>query len=76
MQLLGHIHNGVVVLTDGPVPPEGTEVVVNVPTTTEFISASERRRVQLPLVDSDQPGALRLTNERIAEIFADDEISS
>ena len=34
-----------------------------------------RHRVQLPLVRSDHPGSVDLTNDRIAELLAEDDLA-
>jgi hypothetical protein len=56
--------------------PEGTEVTVVVAAAPQITVAREQKRVELPLFDSDEPGTLDLTNERIAEIFEEEDIAS
>jgi len=74
MNLHGRIHNGVVVLEGGQVLPEGTEVTVTCDkeATTKPI---KKRRIELPLVRSKNPGGLHLTGERIAEILDEEDAS-
>jgi len=70
----GIVHNGTIVI-DGGVPlPEGTRVVVSIEAESAVSEPSEYR-VQFPLVYSETPGQLHLTNEEIAEYLDDDEIS-
>ena len=70
----GIVHNGTIVI-DGGVPlPEGTRVVVSIEAESAESNPSEYR-VQFPLVYSETPGQLHLTNEEIAEYLDDDEIS-
>ena len=74
MRLSGRILNGKVVL-DGHVPlPEGAEVVVEVRDSAprEFGAG----KVQFPLFHSKNPGSLDLSNQRIAEILEDEELSA
>ena len=70
----GTVHNGTIVI-DGGVPlPEGTRVAVSIePVSAE--SETSEYRVQFPLVYSETPGILHLTNEEIAEYLDDHEIS-
>jgi hypothetical protein len=71
MQIPGHIANGVVVLDGGPIPPEGTPVVVScAPKST----ASSKARVKLPLVDSAHPASVNLTGARVAELLEGEDV--
>ena len=76
MQIRGRIHNGVVVLEGGVSLPEGTIVIVSYPASPSTAPHDSRQRVRLPLVPSDRPGTLELTNDRIAEILDDDDLSA
>ena len=76
MQISGHIPNGVVVLDESTSLPEGTPVTVTVRTEPAIHFAKNRTRVQFPLVESDRPGSVHLTNERIAEILEDEGIEA
>ena len=73
MQISGHIHNGVVVLDESASLPDGTPVTVTVCSQPVIRFAKNRRRVEFPLVPSDEPGSVHLTNERIAEILDDED---
>jgi hypothetical protein len=76
MEIRGRVHNGVVVL-EGELPlPEGTMVIVSYPVSPPTEQPDSRRRVPLPLVQSDRPGSRRLTAERLAELLEDDEVST
>jgi hypothetical protein len=74
MEIRGRVHNGVVVLDGETQLPEGAVVSVSYPVPSSVVPADSRRRVQLPLVPSDKPGSLKLTNERIAELLDDDDV--
>ena len=75
MELNGLVQNGVIVLTGGVSLPEGMAVTVSwgVETTA---SQPEKKRVQLPLVRSANPGTLHLTNAMIGEIFDEEEAAA
>jgi hypothetical protein len=76
MNLPGRLQNGVVVL-EGPVTlPEGTPVFVSERTPPVIHTAKDPKPVVLPLVPSDSPGSIDLTNERIAEILDQEDASS
>lgn len=76
MDISGHIQNGVVVL-DSPVTlAEGTAVTVTVRTSPVIHFAKSPKRVEFPLVHSEAPGSVDLTNERIAEILDDEDIGA
>ena len=68
MNIRGHIHNGVVVLENAPPLPEGMPVTVQFPDPAVH---SQRKRVELPLVPSANPGSIRLTAERVAELLGE-----
>ncbi len=76
MELHGFVQNGVIVLTGGLTLPEGTPVTVSCSLEPVSQPAMEKKRVQLPLVRTGEPGSLNLTNERIAEIFDDEDVAS
>lgn len=73
MQIPGHIANGVVVFDGGPIPPEGTLVVVSCAPQS---AASSKGRIRLPLVDSTHPASVNLTGARVAELLEQDDVSS
>jgi hypothetical protein len=76
MVIRGRVHNGVVVFDTPNALPEGTAVTVTLRNTPVIHVSPVRQRVQLPLVKSDHPGTLELTNERAAEIFHEEEIEA
>ncbi|MHB1561754.1 MAG: hypothetical protein ACYC61_30260 [Isosphaeraceae bacterium] len=74
MEIQGRLYRGVVVL-EGELPvPEGTMVTVVCDLAPLEKTPESHRRVQLPLVPSREPGVLRLTNERVAEILDEDDL--
>jgi hypothetical protein len=73
MEILGHVHQGVIVLDGNPNLPEGAAVTVSYPVVAEVPPRAERKRVSFPLVRSTQPGSVDLTNERIAEILDEED---
>ena len=75
MELNGFVQNGVIVLTGGAILPEGTPVTVSCGADATA-SQPEKKRVQLPLVHSDNPGTLHLTNAMIGEIFDEEEVAA
>ena len=75
MELNGFVQNGVIVLTGGLSLPEGTPVTVTCGVDTTA-PQPEKKRVQVPLVRTGKPGSMNLNNERIAEIFNDEDIAS
>lgn len=78
MDISGHIQNGVVVL-DSPVTlAEGTAVTVTVTVRSEprIHVAPRRKRVSFPLVSSNAPGSVHLTNQQIAEILDEEDAAS
>jgi hypothetical protein len=73
MEILGHVHNGVIVLDGNPNLPEGAVVTVFYPAVPTPPPAVPRKRVPFPLVRSTQPGSVSLTNQRIAEILDEED---
>jgi hypothetical protein len=75
MNIKGRVRNGVVVLEEGSVLPEGMEVIISYtgPGTTP---PAAKRRIQVPLVRTGEPGSVHLTGERIAEILDQEVVSS
>jgi hypothetical protein len=70
MEIVGHVRNGVVVLDGNPNLPEGAAVTVHYPAPSPAASTvGIKRRIQVPLVRTGQPGSVNLTNERIGEIL-------
>lgn len=76
MEIPGRVQNGVVVLDEGAVLPEGTAVTVFCDAVRVWRKPGEKKQIEFPLVRSDQPGTLNLTNERIAEIFEEEDLGS
>jgi hypothetical protein len=73
MQIPGRVQNGVVVLEGGAVLPEGAAVTVSYDPASLANSQRKGQRVQFPLVHTDQPCRVHLTNERIAEILDEED---
>lgn len=73
MVITGRVENGVVVLPAGTTLPEGAEVAVSYPVPAAA-GHGEKQRIQLPLVRSEHPGSLNLSNERIAEILEEEDL--
>ncbi len=76
MEVAGRVQNGVIVLEEGVVLPEGAGVRVVCSVGPTVHATRNRQRVQLPLVKSDRPGTLDLTNERIAENLEAEDIEA
>ena len=75
MEIPGRVKNGVVVLEGGTTLPEGTSVTVLYPRVRIWRKPGKKKRVRFPLVRSKHPGTLDLTNQRIAEILEEEELS-
>jgi hypothetical protein len=69
MDIRGRVQNGVVVLENGPPLPEGAAVTITYPAVAPPKPTGEKRRIQVPLVKTGEPGSVQLTNARIAEIL-------
>ena len=76
MELNGYVQNGVIVLSGGASLPEGSRVIVSCNVEAGAVPSPGKKRVQLPLVRTGKPGSLNLTNERIAEVFNDEDVVS
>jgi len=76
MEIRGRVHQGVIVLEDGAVLPESAEVTVSCDVPPVLHGSTFQKRVEFPLVHSDEPGTLNLTGERIAEIFDEEDASA
>jgi hypothetical protein len=76
MELHGIVQNGVIVLSGGLSLPEGTPVTVSCSLVPSSPPATEKKRVQVPLVRTGEPGTMNLNNERIAEIFDEEDVAS
>lgn len=75
-QIPGRVENGVVVFEGDVSLPEGTRVVVFQLSPGEQASRASKKRVELPLVKSGEPGSIHLTNERIQEILDEEDIAA
>ncbi|CAN5426075.1 hypothetical protein BH10PLA2_BH10PLA2_38610 [soil metagenome] len=75
MEIHGRVQNGVVVLEEGSVLPEGVAVTILCALPAASKKPVKRKRVQFPLVHSKKPGSLHLTNKRIAEILDEEDAS-
>ena len=75
MEILGRVHNGVVVLEGEPPLPEGTVVTVSCEVKPAKL-AVEVKRIEFPLVRSKHPGSLQLTAERVAEFLEEEDVSA
>lgn len=73
MEISGTVQNGVVVLDGSVTLPEGTNVVVIYPSKPVIHVAKHQKRVEFPLFPSSEPGTLDLTNERIADVFDEED---
>jgi hypothetical protein len=76
MEIPGHMKNGVVVLEGETSLPDGMAVTVLVPRVRFWRKPGKKKRVKFPLVDSKNPGSLRLTGRRIAEIIEKEDLAS
>jgi len=76
MVVSGRVHNGVVVLEDASALPEGAAVSVTYPASLREKPRDHGRRIQVPLVHTDEPGSVNLTGARIAEILDEEDASS
>lgn len=75
MVLPGRFQNGVVVLEAGAPLPEGAAVTVTYPALSSAKAVTEKRRIQVPLVRTGEPGTVPLTGARIAEILDQEDAS-
>lgn len=77
MVILGRVQNGVVILEGKTTLPEGASVTVTYPAPPPAKpAAAPKRRIQVPLVRTDQPGSMPLTGARIAEILDEEDASA
>ena len=74
MNVKGRVENGVVVLEDGAALPEGAEVTVSY-ARPEAKPPVAKRRIQVPLIRTGEPGNVHLTRVRIAEILDKEDVS-
>jgi len=76
MEIIGCVHNGVVVLANGVSLPEGAAVTVVYCESSPQPQPADQTRVSFPLVRSAQPGSIDLTNDRMAEILDEEDAAS
>jgi len=67
MVVPGKVVGGVVVLEGSAKLPEGAAVTVSYEDTSQKPPAG-KKRIQVPLVRTGQPGTVNLTGERVAEV--------
>jgi len=75
MEILGRIQNGMVILEGAPALPEGAVVGVTYPVQSSM-TPSPKKRVEFPLVRTERPGRIHLTNERIHEILEAEDVEA
>jgi len=79
MGIPGRIQNGVVVLEGDQSLPEGVRVLVEVCERSESTGSDrggEDAPFPFPIVRSKRPGSVKLTNDRIAELLEDEDLSA
>jgi hypothetical protein len=64
-----------VVLEGDSVLPEGAAVTVTYPAVSSHAPVAKKRRIQVPLVRTGEPGTVALTGARIAEILDQEDAS-
>ncbi len=72
MNISGRVQNGVVIPEGNASLPEGALVCISLLSPPRTENAG-KQRLQLPLVVSDRPGTVQLTNSTIAEIMDDED---
>jgi hypothetical protein len=75
MEIQGLVRDGVVVPEAGSHLPEGATVTIVCDTELVLHTAPKKRHVKFPLVHSETPGTLNLTNQRIGEILDQEDAS-
>jgi hypothetical protein len=75
MIIPGRVQNGVVVFEGGSTLPDGAAVTITYPVHCESGGASQKQRIQVPLVKTGQPGSVSLTSEIIAAILDSEDAS-
>jgi hypothetical protein len=75
MEIPGRVPNGVVVLEGALALPEGAQVTVSYHAPMGAGSEAQKRRIEMPLVRTGQPGTVKLTAQRIAEILDEEDAS-
>lgn len=75
MNIPVRVQNGVVVLQGGISLPEGADVTVSYGGPASQKPSVEKRRIQVPLVRTGEPGSVNLTGQRIAAILDEEDAS-
>jgi len=73
MEISGRVQNGVVVLDGNASLPEGVAVTVRVQSPLIIRVAENQLEVEFPLIRSNAPGSVRLTNEMIGQILDEED---
>ena len=73
MEIHGRVKNGVVILEDSQHLPEGASVTVLYPESHELSLKITKRRIQVPLVRTGNPGSVNLCNSQIDEIMNEED---
>jgi len=73
MEISGRVENGVVVLDGNASLPEGVAVTVRVQSPLIIRVAENQLEVEFPLIRSNAPGSVRLTNEMIGQILDEED---
>ena len=79
--MTGHVQNGVIVPDGSVTLPEGAVVTIVYPAQVSKPQGAARPVIEcepgkLPVVRSSAPGSVHLTNERIQEIFDEEDIDA
>lgn len=75
MEFSGRVQNGVVVLEGVPSLPEGAKVTVSYFGPITGCPAVKKRRIQVPRIQTGEPGSVSLTCHQIAEILDEEDAS-
>jgi hypothetical protein len=73
MEIRGRIHNGIVILEGNPALPEGAAVTVMYRAPASSRPEASKTRIQVPLVQTGQPGTVNLSGEQIAELLDEED---
>ena len=75
MIIPGRVHNGVMVLVGESALREGAAVTVTYPAASKAKPSAQKRRIEFPLVRTDESGSVQLSGGRIAEIMDEEDAS-
>lgn len=73
MEIQGVVQNGVIVLRESVVLPEGTVVNISLQPSPVIRASANPKRVELPLFPALGSERISLTNDQIAEILAEED---